>query len=340
MIPSYFFLIGLIIFEYVSIPKAGIGYHLPVVLEEDPAKFEYWNFSIFILDWFYVPNTTLSRLSVCCLYLRIFNKTWPKIFCWIIIVGLCSFCIAMLTTALVECFPLQYAWDKTIEGGVCFDTQAWYKYSNIPNVLLDVAILFLPMETIWTLKASMMKRLGIAFVCLTGSVGLIASSVRTALFFQLLDSPEPDMTYTSSALITWTIVESGMYFSAACLVCLRPLYKKLPRWIRDRFVSLRDTTHDDSVGSMRFRAWHGRHSASPYAKLGTNMSSANDPWAAARLAGSDYDPEANRLHSMKKSVDSSDSSSGDIPFGTYGLDVGETSRESRPSVPPTAAKQF
>jgi hypothetical protein len=152
------------------VPKAGVGYHLPVILAESPEKFENWEFFIFLLDWFYVPSSMLSRISVCCLYLRIFVKTWARRFCWIIITWLVTYTIAFLVSAVLECVPIQYLWDKTIPGGQCFNQTLWFKLSNPPNVIVDTALLLLPSQTIWTLKATFLKRLGIALVCLTGSL--------------------------------------------------------------------------------------------------------------------------------------------------------------------------
>ena len=47
------------------------------------------------------------------------------------------------------------------------------------------------------------------------------------------------------SLISWTIVESGMYLSAACLVGLRPLLSVLPSWL------MKHVTHNASRKSGR-----------------------------------------------------------------------------------------
>lgn len=78
--------------------------------------------------------------------------------------------MSTIIAAQFECIPFTFMWDKTIEGGRCFDQLLWYKLSNIPNVVADVAIMLLPIRTVFYLKASMMRKLGIAVVCLTGSM--------------------------------------------------------------------------------------------------------------------------------------------------------------------------
>lgn len=153
----------------VAIPRAGIGRHLPVVLEEDPHTIVTWNIVIYVLDWFYVPSNMLSRLSVVSLYLRIFSKQRTWYFCWAVIVFLVCNCVAFIITANLECIPLRRTWDKSVPGK-CFNIELWWKLSNPPNIIADVAILLLPLGKVWKLKATRTKKIGIGFVCLTGSM--------------------------------------------------------------------------------------------------------------------------------------------------------------------------
>lgn len=154
----------------VTVSFTGVGRHVQAVVAEDPHKLVTWAKLIYILDWFYVPSNMLSRLSIVLLYLRIFTNKTARFFCWVVVTFLIFNCITAIIAAQLECSPLAYTWDKTIKGGRCFDQMLWYKLTNFPNVIADVAIFLLPVQTIWTLKASIARRAGIALVCLTGSV--------------------------------------------------------------------------------------------------------------------------------------------------------------------------
>lgn len=125
---------------------------------------------LYILDWFYVPSNMLSRVSVICLYLRIFTERWARAACWAVMAFLIGNCVATIIAAQLECTPLAYAWDKTIEGGTCFDLILWYQLTNFPNIAGDVMIALLPVRTVWGLKASTARRAGIAAVFLMGSM--------------------------------------------------------------------------------------------------------------------------------------------------------------------------
>ena len=157
-------------FRKVTVSLTGVGRHVQAVVAEDPQKLVTWAKLIYILDWFYVPSNMLSRLSIVLLYLRIFTNKTARFFCWVVFTFLILNCITTVIAAQLECLPLAYTWDKTIKGGRCFNQMLWYKLTNFPNVIADVAIFLLPVQTIWTLKASTARRAGIALVCLTGSV--------------------------------------------------------------------------------------------------------------------------------------------------------------------------
>ena len=137
---------------------------------EDPQKVVTGQELLYILDWFYVPSNAMSRISVVALYLRVLTGRLYRFFCWFIIAFLLANMSATIIAAQLECFPLQYTWDRTIEGGHCFNQTLWYQVTNIPNVVADVMILVLPIPTVWSLHASLSRKLGIATVFLTGSL--------------------------------------------------------------------------------------------------------------------------------------------------------------------------
>lgn len=159
-------------FVPAEVVQAGLGRHLAAVMLEDPSGGMVSKYLklLYILDWFYVPSNMLSRVSVVCMYLRIFTDKCARAACWIVIAFLVANCVATIIAAQLECTPIAYTWDRTIPGGTCYNQMAWYQISNVPNILGDIMIAGLPIRTVWRLKASATRRAGIAAVCLTGSM--------------------------------------------------------------------------------------------------------------------------------------------------------------------------
>ena len=205
LIPSWVFLVALGIVIYsktnrdiatpatdfsaypVCIPIAGAGRHVQAVIAEDPHKLATYFKLIFVLDWFYLPLNALSRISVVLLYLRIFTNRTARIFCWAVIAFLIGNYIAFLVAANLECIPLAYTWDKIIPGGHCFNQILWYELSNFPNIAADISIMLLPIQTVWTIKASNTRKAGIALVCLTASVFVSCVSSQSLMLIVLED---------------------------------------------------------------------------------------------------------------------------------------------------------
>ena len=135
----------------------------------DPHNIERLAFLLYLLEWFYVPSCTLSRISVTLLYLRIFNTKSARICCWLVFGFLIVYGVVTIVGAQLQCMPLRLAWDKTIIGH-CFDVLAYYRWTTIPNILVDVLILCLPVRTIVMLQTSRKRKVGILFICLTGGM--------------------------------------------------------------------------------------------------------------------------------------------------------------------------
>lgn len=124
---------------------------------------------MYIEHWFYVPSITLSRVSVVVLYLRIFASRLARLCSWMTLAFFVATGLVLLVGSQLECRPLEYMWNKEIDGH-CINQPLWWQLSNIPNVIADVALLLLPIPTVWTLHASKMRRTGIAIVFIMGSM--------------------------------------------------------------------------------------------------------------------------------------------------------------------------
>ena len=57
------------------------------------------------------------------------------------------------------CQPFAYTWDKTIDGGHCGDILAGWLASAIINVILDIAVIVLPMPMLWGLQMQVTKKI-------------------------------------------------------------------------------------------------------------------------------------------------------------------------------------
>jgi len=77
----------------------------------------------------------------------------------------------VIITALM-CRPFAANWDPTspIPGAECMDKIEMWRYANIPNILTDLAILFLPVSTLYGLQTTRMRKVGLFITFLTGAM--------------------------------------------------------------------------------------------------------------------------------------------------------------------------
>ena len=154
-------------FFTVSVTVAYTGWHIaavPVNILPTILKIT------FALEWIYPTAVVLPKLSIVCLYLRIFTSKAAQISSYVIMAILLSTWLAFVVAATAQCHPVAYAWDKTIPNGSCFNLSAYYRATNIPNTATDLAMLILPMPTVWHLHISKIRRLGLTMIFVSGSM--------------------------------------------------------------------------------------------------------------------------------------------------------------------------
>ena len=110
----------------------------------------------------------LPKISVCCLYLRIFEngQRYVRIATWITFGLICVTCVAYTIATPFFIYPLS-------ERGGMGDSGPYIKLEksvNVPLILTDIVMLLLPVKTAMSVKASPLKRFGIFLTLATGGV--------------------------------------------------------------------------------------------------------------------------------------------------------------------------
>jgi hypothetical protein len=106
----------------------------------------------------------MVRISMLLFYIRIFSvSAWTKAFKTFIVLNITSL-VAVMLGALLICRPIEYSYNKTIPGGHCGDMLALQRWTAIWNLLMDTAIVALPMPILWSLKLNVRKKIGLSIV--------------------------------------------------------------------------------------------------------------------------------------------------------------------------------
>ncbi|KAI9728409.1 MAG: hypothetical protein M1828_003809 [Chrysothrix sp. TS-e1954] len=203
----------------------------PDALILDPKTLEPLLKDIYSLDQMLLLGYMLSRISVLALYLRIFTGRKVRTAVWCIVAFLLATWISFGLVCLFACKPVSFFWNKAMDPpGTCVDLNAVYRALTPPNLAGDLAILLVPIPTIWRLKASRLRKLGLTLLFSVAIIAFIISIVRWVAFLRttaLIIAPS----YTNT-LISWIIIEPGIYLIAACLPAMHHLFAAVtPRFL-------------------------------------------------------------------------------------------------------------
>ncbi len=77
-----------------------------------------------------------------------------------------SLTIALIFAVILEsfllCRPFKFTWDKEIQGGVCGNAVYAYLAISIINLVIDFAVVLLPMPILWKLQMPVGKKVAIS----------------------------------------------------------------------------------------------------------------------------------------------------------------------------------
>ncbi|KAH7095038.1 integral membrane protein [Paraphoma chrysanthemicola] len=219
--------IGLCVTGIIMVEKADTGRHMAYIVTADPARITEHFKGIMILEVLHPAAVAFPKLIVVIMYLYILTNKYERMVAKVLAALISATWLAYTVTAMFQCTPFAFNWDKMIAGGKCFDVQAYANSSSVPNIITDIAVLILPIRTVWGLKISIARRVGLLLIFLTGSLGIIASIIRTVVFARTLAEAGPlvDSTFNHVSLVNWTILEPGIYLLSACALSFKPLFR-------------------------------------------------------------------------------------------------------------------
>lgn len=108
----------------------------------------------------WVTAVFFVRASVLQLYIHLFYSTKPfRLTCYVVHAVNFGYASATVMAACLVCRPIAYAWDPTIPGGSCGDQKSLDLFIGVFNLLMDVAVVILPMPVLWGLQMGVQKKI-------------------------------------------------------------------------------------------------------------------------------------------------------------------------------------
>ena len=93
-----------------------------------------------------------------------------RIACYTLMALITGLAIAVIFAGIFVCVPIGTFWTFDSTSSRCLTIVTFYRYSSLPNPILDVMMLALPQPIVWKLHLPMQAKIGVAITFLTGSV--------------------------------------------------------------------------------------------------------------------------------------------------------------------------
>ncbi|RNJ59498.1 hypothetical protein D7B24_002504 [Verticillium nonalfalfae] len=136
----------------------------------------------------------------------------------------------MVFTVLSATGNLPYAWDISIPNGQCIPP-AHLKFAAFFNssvsVVTDFIFAVLPVPILWNVQLNWKVKSAVAAILSLGIFATAAAIVKITFLGQY--GKHGDFLFDSSDLTIWTTVEICTAIVAACIPCLKPLFKAMLR---------------------------------------------------------------------------------------------------------------
>ncbi|KAH8649220.1 hypothetical protein BX600DRAFT_502665 [Xylariales sp. PMI_506] len=176
-----------------------------------------------IVDIVLLSLAAVTTLLRC--YTRVFVVKGMGVDDWLMVVAMVVFGIVFLGSAIGQCTPVSYFWNKD-QGGWCINSKVvvagLYLYST-SSLFSDATFALFPIFLTRGLQMDRRTRLGLIPILGMGWIASIAVLVRFP-FLQALTSD--DLTYDGLPIAIVSSFEQGLAIAAGNLATLRPLFTR------------------------------------------------------------------------------------------------------------------
>ena len=191
-------------------------------------------FLFYVSEIFYLIATVCTRISILLFYRRVFPIYKVKLVTkWMLVVNV-AFCISFFFPLVFQCSPISHAWTRWSQetGGKCIDLNAGGWSLAAINIVLDLAVLTLPLPILFGLQLtfSWQKKMRLFLMFSSGLIVTVVSvlRLRTLIVFAKTHNPTWDYIFVG----IWSAVELFVGIICACLPMAKVFFTRVaPAWL-------------------------------------------------------------------------------------------------------------
>ncbi|KAK6346502.1 hypothetical protein TWF696_006627 [Orbilia brochopaga] len=233
----------------VGLVTTGLGYHLYDLSRKDI-------YSYLVIQYLHTVWWTLALHLTRCSILHLLLRLAPaqsltkRRFLQIVLFLSYTFLAANLVVLIFECRPVKAAFDlRSRLDGTCIGSTSVDIYAGLcaGHIALDVLTIFPPILVIAKLPMAAAKKINLYVILALGVLTILFTSLRMFFFYRVMVDSF-DLTRTATAVGFWSIMESSLAVTIACLPALNRTILAFGRKLCGR---------SDGENSQRVRNKHG-----------------------------------------------------------------------------------
>lgn len=143
---------------------------MPYLEETNPALVFVWGKYLVAISILYFASVNLPKMAILALYHHLFPNKDIRLVVRILLGVLVCLTISTVITGLASCRPFAANWNPKLPGAYCINKEAFFRYGSIPNILMDIVMLILPVKVIWNLHTSTRLKIGLIATFAAGSL--------------------------------------------------------------------------------------------------------------------------------------------------------------------------
>ncbi|KKA27663.1 hypothetical protein TD95_001251 [Thielaviopsis punctulata] len=175
----------------------------------------------YIMEVLYFSQVFLLKLSILFFYLRIFPGNGVRKLLWGCVGFDLCYGVAFVAAAIFQCQPISYFWTKWSgeTTGTCMSINHMAWANAALSIIMDIAMLAIPLSQLRELKLHWKKKLGVALMFCIGTFVTIISIVRLRSLVEFANSHNPTWDQWEASL--WSTIEINVGIICACMPALR-----------------------------------------------------------------------------------------------------------------------
>ncbi|RJE18617.1 integral membrane protein [Aspergillus sclerotialis] len=205
-----------------SMVHYGFSHHMWDIVPLDNITKAYKRFYAYVLV--YKIQISLAKISVCLFLLRIFRSTTFRYITYTMMGINTAIAIAWVFGDAFRCQPIHLAWTgwENAEPGKCINFNQSTIANAFVNIIVDAAMVVMPMYEVTKLSLSIRKKLGVILMFAVGLVLTVVGILRAVVLYQH-HRWNNDPTVTLAPVNHWSTIEVQITIVCACLPITRAM---------------------------------------------------------------------------------------------------------------------